>query len=61
MLMQTGFCKQYNGMLLAGNVLNIDNIMYWVGPCAPWLFDNNGGVAPAVLPITHSPYGKAVE
>ena len=71
MLMQTGFCKHYNGMLLAGNVLNIDNIMYWLycgcitiigwDRAAPWLFDTKRGVAPAVLPITHSPYGKAVE
>ena len=57
-------------MLLAGNVLNINNIMYWLycgciiigwGRAAPWLFGTNGGVAPAVLPITHSPYGEAVE
>ena len=31
MLMQTGSCKQYNVMLLAGNVLNINNIIvYWL-------------------------------
>ena len=71
MLMQTGFCKQYNVIPRAGNVLNIDNIMYWLycgciiiigwGHAAPWLFDTNGGVAPAVLPITHSPYREVVE
>ena len=53
-------------MLLAGNVLNIDNILCIVaavlllaGAMRP-----HGclrGVAPAVLPITHSPYSKAVE
>ena len=70
MLMQTGFCKQYNVMLLAGNVLNINNMMYWLyygciiigwGCVAPRLCGTNGGVAPAVLAITHSPYGEAVE
>ena len=52
MLMQTGFCKRYSVMLLAGNVLNINNIMYWLyygciiigwGHAAPWLFGTNGG------------------
>ena len=45
MLMQTGSYKQYSVMLLASNVLNINNIMYvlavfwlhyyWLGPCGP--------------------------
>ena len=66
MLMQTGFYKHYSVMLLAGN---INNVMYWLycgciiigwGRAAPWLFGTNGGVAPAVLPMTHSPNGEAV-